>query len=118
MICKAILGLATISSTYGVVLALTACIPLRAFWDISVKNAYCHGNDIWWVNTALHVITDFMIWTVPLPQVWRTKMPKPQKYTLLSMFSLGFMFVSPFTLPSFIRCFMTAQANAWIAAWR
>jgi len=89
--CKIILGLVVFSGLWTVVISATACIPLKAFWDLSVQNAYCHSTDFWWVNTSLHVSTDFLIWLVPLPQIWGMKMPKAQKITLIVLFSFGFL---------------------------
>ena len=99
LVCKIILGFAVVTGLYGVLLSLTDCIPLHAFWDKSVKGAYCHGPDVWWVNTALGVVTDFLIWSVPLPQIWRMTIPRPEKITLISLFSLGFVYVAPTPYP-------------------
>lgn len=100
--CRFILGLAVLGGTYGIVLSITNCIPIEASWDPDIKNAYCHSNDLWWINTALHVITDFMIWSVPLPQLWRMTIPQSQKITLISLFSLGFLSVVP-SLPLLVH---------------
>ena len=93
--CKVILGIAVLAGVYSVVLSLTNCVPLQASWDLSITDAYCHSKDVWWSNTALHVVTDFLIWIVPIPQIWRIRIPKQQKITLLSLFSLGFLYVYP-----------------------
>jgi hypothetical protein len=73
---------------------LTACVPLRAFWDFELQfsgRAYCHSKNIWWANTYLHVITDFMIYMIPMPVILRARFPKRQKILLFVLFALGFL---------------------------
>ncbi|SPO07720.1 uncharacterized protein DNG_10415 [Cephalotrichum gorgonifer] len=91
LVCKGMLVLVIVAGLYGLGVTFTNCIPLRASWDLSVVGAYCHDTPLWWVNTSLHVFTDFAIWSVPIPQIWRMRMPKGQKMTLISLFSLGFV---------------------------
>jgi len=72
---------------------LTACIPLRAFWDFELQRqgAYCHAKAIWWANTYVHVITDFMIYLIPMPVILRARFPRRQKILLFVLFAFGFL---------------------------
>jgi hypothetical protein len=74
-----------------VVMVFTACIPLHAFWDFTVAGAYCHAKSIWWANTYLHVITDFMIYLLPMPVILRLRFPTRQKVLLFVLFAFGFL---------------------------
>jgi hypothetical protein len=56
-----------------------------------VQGAYCHKTALWWVNTAFHVVTDFAIFLVPLPQIWAMRVQRRQKIVLVVLFSLGFV---------------------------
>ncbi|KAK0633949.1 hypothetical protein B0T14DRAFT_84106 [Immersiella caudata] len=75
-----------------VVTVFTACVPLRAFWDFELQfnGAYCHPKGVWWVNTYLHVATDFMIYMIPMPVILRARFPKRQKILLFVLFAFGF----------------------------
>ncbi|KAK0655024.1 hypothetical protein B0T16DRAFT_3230 [Cercophora newfieldiana] len=96
-----------------IVTVLTACVPLRAFWDFELQfsgTAYCHAKVIWWLNTYLHVVSDFLIYMIPMPVIVRARFPKRQKTLLFVLFAFGF-FVC---LVSIIRTYMlsiTAQTN-------
>jgi hypothetical protein len=89
--CRILLALVILAAIWTITVTATACIPLQAFWDLSIQGAYCHKTDMWWVNTGFHVVTDFAIFLVPLPQIGTMRIPKKQKIILIILFSLGFM---------------------------
>ncbi|KAJ0159992.1 hypothetical protein CTA2_8788 [Colletotrichum tanaceti] len=46
----------------------------------------------WWLaNAALHLITDILIFILPLPLLGMLKLHRPQKLALFASFSLGFL---------------------------
>lgn len=49
---------------------------------------------MWWGNAILLLVTDFVVFLVPLPAVWTLRMARKQKYMLLGIFGLGFLYVS------------------------
>ncbi|KAK3694392.1 hypothetical protein B0T22DRAFT_69931 [Podospora appendiculata] len=72
---------------------LTACVPLEAFWNWSlfwVTPVYCQPATIWWGNAALHIVSDLVIMTIPLPILSQLNLPRRQKYALVGVFGLGF----------------------------
>lgn len=90
-----LLTLVIIYNLLAVVMVATACIPLSAFWDLSIKGAYCHVKNIWWANTYLHVIVDFLIYLLPMPVIIRVHFPRRQKVLLFVLFAFGFLLVYP-----------------------
>ncbi|KAK3360631.1 hypothetical protein B0T25DRAFT_496594 [Lasiosphaeria hispida] len=112
---RASYGLLALVMVYNVcvfVLVFTACVPLQAFWDFALQaqGAYCHSKDIWWANTYLHVITDFMIYLLPMPVIFQVRFPKRQKILLFVLFAFGFFICAI----SIIRLYMlkiTAVTN-------
>jgi hypothetical protein len=87
-----ILAVVIFATVWNLVTLFTACIPLNAFWDPSkLQGAYCHSVTIYWVNTGLHVATDYLLFAFPLPKIWGMRLPKRQKAVLMGLFSLGFM---------------------------
>ncbi|CAI4213872.1 unnamed protein product [Parascedosporium putredinis] len=100
--CKIILGLVVFSGLWTVVISATACIPSRPFG-----------------TCPLHVSTDFLIWLVPLPQIWGMKMPKAQKITLIVLFSFGFLvaFISIIRVIFLVDLHKTADPDfSWAGA--
>jgi hypothetical protein len=89
--CQVILVLVVLTSLYSVIVTLTACIPLHAFWDLPVQGAYCHPVKYFWGNTGMHLGTDYLIFLVPLPPIWALTLPRRQKVILLAIFALGFL---------------------------
>ncbi|KAM7216432.1 hypothetical protein V8F06_008145 [Rhypophila decipiens] len=74
---------------------VTACVPLRAFWDRSALQGqgtvYCHSLQIWFANTGLHIGTDVLLYVLPLPVIVNLRIRARQKIFLYSIFGLGFL---------------------------
>ncbi|TLS28144.1 hypothetical protein PpBr36_00056 [Pyricularia pennisetigena] len=78
----------------------TACVPLQAYWDYALRarlqaeegrRVYCHPNMVWYVNSSINVVTDFVIFALPLPVVLgMRKLAWRQKMTLMGLFGMGF----------------------------
>lgn len=73
---------------------LTQCIPIEAVWDPTIKGK-CFKNQtvMWYISAILHIVIDFAIIIMPLPIVWRLKLPLSQKILLSGIFALGFLYV-------------------------
>ncbi|KEZ40412.1 hypothetical protein SAPIO_CDS8279 [Scedosporium apiospermum] len=88
---KVLIATVTISHTYILTNLFVSCVPLKAFWDYSIrKNSYCHDSSIYWSNYILHIATDFLIFLLPLPVISKLRIPKKQKFGLLAVFLLAF----------------------------
>ncbi|EHA53537.1 hypothetical protein MGG_10442 [Pyricularia oryzae 70-15] len=77
----------------------TACVPLQAYWDFGLRmslrdqgrEVYCHPNMVYYVNSSINVVTDFVIFALPLPVVLSMrKLAWRQKMALLGLFGMGF----------------------------
>lgn len=89
---RMIMGFVVISNVWTIGSVLTACIPLRAYWDTAARNgALCQSEQIWWFNNGLHVATDFFIFALPLPVIWNLQLPWRQKLAVVVLFALGFL---------------------------
>lgn len=47
----------------------------------------------WYVNAAGNILTDLIIFSLPIPFVWKLDMPCSQRLSLLAVFCLGFLWV-------------------------
>ncbi|EGS17100.1 uncharacterized protein CTHT_0074290 [Thermochaetoides thermophila DSM 1495] len=95
-----------IVSVYMMLCTFTACIPLHSYWDFRYTGKkYCHPQSIWWSNTGLHMVTDFLIFMLPMPVVWTIKLPRRQKVILSFVFGFGFLvcFISILRLLKLIK---------------
>ncbi len=86
-----VLVIVILSILYTLIAVFTACIPLQAYWDISITDKYCHPQTVWWANTGLLMTTDFLIFLLPMPVVWTLSLPRRQKYALVAIFGMGFL---------------------------
>lgn len=86
-----LLGIVILAHLYMAAATFTACIPLQSYWDFTIEKKYCHPQSIWWSNTGLHMITDFLIFLLPMPVVWSIQLPKRQKLALSGVFGFGFL---------------------------
>ncbi|KAK1752698.1 hypothetical protein QBC47DRAFT_349501 [Echria macrotheca] len=101
--CQILIFVVVVSSLFMLLTTFTACIPLHAYWDITIPRdqVYCHAQAFWWANTGMHMITDVLIFLLPMPVVWRTLLPRRQKILLFCVFGLAFVvcFISILRLP-------------------
>lgn len=73
------------------VVAIFTCDPIDGYWD-QTKNARCIPNHPFWeVNAAGNIITDVLIFVLPLPILERLNLPRRQRHILIGIFSLGLL---------------------------
>jgi len=88
---KILLGIVLVSHIYILTALFTACVPLDAFWDFSKREtAYCHDISIYWSHAGLNIVTDFLIFMLPLTVIHKIRTTRPQKIALLVIFILAF----------------------------
>jgi len=72
------------------VLTMTICVPIQAFWDPKVRGE-CKPGAYMWASIGLHIATDFLIFCIPLPAVYKMRLPWRRKLGLALLFALGFL---------------------------
>lgn len=90
-----LLAVVTACNIFAVVVSCVTCIPLKAAWDERVEGK-CLGQVVHLGNSVLNIVTDFMIFSMPLPSVLRLRMHWRKKVGLVLVFALGFVYVWPF----------------------
>lgn len=76
--------------TLSVLLPLV-CVPVSAFWDTSVPGRCLDQLAIWYVMASVNLVTDFVVFSLPLPVVRSLQLPRRQKIMLMGVFCLGFL---------------------------
>jgi hypothetical protein len=98
---KVLLGIVLISHAYILGTLFTACIPFDAFWDFSKRpTAFCQPQAVYWSHAGLNIVTDFLIFILPLTVLNKIRCPRPQKIALSIIFLIAFRYCFP--LPSSI----------------
>jgi len=96
---KILLGVVLLSHLYILATLFTACVPLDAFWDFAKRDtAYCQPMSIYWSHAGLNIVTDFLIFTLPLTVLSKIRTSRPEKWCLGVIFVLAFRYTPP--LPS------------------
>lgn len=85
-----LLALVMACNVFAVGVTAGTCVPVRAAWDERVEGR-CLGEVVHLGNSILNVLTDFAIFSLPLPSVVRLKMHWRKKVGLLVVFMLGFL---------------------------
>ncbi|KAF2866253.1 hypothetical protein BDV95DRAFT_611718 [Massariosphaeria phaeospora] len=83
-------GVSTLCWVTVVTLFLSlACWPIKKQWDASVQG-HCKDRIRWWVATnVLNIISDFIIFLMPIPVLWSLHLPLKKKLGLCVVFSFG-----------------------------
>ncbi|TDZ16005.1 Satratoxin biosynthesis SC1 cluster protein 4 [Colletotrichum orbiculare MAFF 240422] len=66
------------------------CTPIPAFWDDSVEGTCIPNYPLWYINAGGNIVTDLLVFVLPLPAIGNLKLAKGQKLVLLGIFCLGF----------------------------
>jgi hypothetical protein len=75
------------------ILLWTQCSPASDYWHLS-DNSHCIDEGPPLIGQAVtSVITDFMVYVLPLPTLRSLNLPKRQRVALIIVFSLGFVVV-------------------------
>lgn len=69
------------------------CTPIQKFWLPETPGTCIPNLPFWYINAAGNIVTDVIVFVVPLPALSRLKLHKNQKLALIGVFCLGF-FVS------------------------
>ena len=94
----AMLAVVIIYNTWGFICTMTQCSPLESYWDFSIKGE-CRPIVYMWAVIGLHIATDFLIFFIPIPVVFKMRIPWRTKLGLILIFALGFLYgVPPFLL--------------------
>ncbi|KAK1780248.1 hypothetical protein QBC45DRAFT_409491 [Copromyces sp. CBS 386.78] len=92
----AVLAIVCVTSAYTVLVIFTACVPLQDYWDPHKvwgpdTPANCHDTRWYWSCTGITIITDFLIFLLPIPIVGPLKLPRRQKLFVIAIFGVGFV---------------------------
>jgi hypothetical protein len=98
------------------VATLTNCIPLKWSWLNSLADSkYCFDYNIFWMASgAVEIFLDAVILAMPISVVVRMQLSLKRRLTIIGIFLLGGLYVSPLPLPvrSSTRPPLPSQTNA------
>ncbi|KAH6650542.1 hypothetical protein F5144DRAFT_588997 [Chaetomium tenue] len=87
-----IIGLVVIAmwSISQLLVVIFTCTPVPKFWHHEIPGTCIPSLPFWYINAAGNIVTDIIIFVLPLPALCRLNLRRGQKFALLGVFSLGF----------------------------
>ncbi|KAM5357349.1 hypothetical protein ACJZ2D_016360 [Fusarium nematophilum] len=76
-----------------VLVGIFICWPVQGFWDKTLDARCISNQPQWYINAAGNILTDVMVFLLPIPAIRSLRLPRNQKFILAGIFSLGFFTV-------------------------
>ena len=92
-----IIVLITVFNVYLFFTNIFFCIPIYAYWNFAAMpdrdpDSWCFKSELKWLpDTGINIISDFVIFFLPLPVVRSMTLPLRQKLWLYFVFAIGFL---------------------------
>lgn len=73
---------------------LFQCTPVAFVWDSTIPGGKCMNTKAFFIGSAvLNIVSDFAVLLLPIPMVMGLKINTRKKIALISLFSLGGLYV-------------------------
>jgi len=86
----ALLAITIIFGLWTLITVFTACIPLSRYWDRTIPGV-CHEYRWYSSTSVMHILTDFLIYALPIPAIRTLRLRFRLKTLLYSLFAFGFL---------------------------
>lgn len=88
---KVIIWATVIWGVASIIVIFLICRPFSYSWDTSQPGSCGNRNDMYIINGIGNMLLDIAILVLPLPTIWKLKLPTAQKVGLALIFSLGIL---------------------------
>jgi len=88
-LCWTAIGFIIINGLWAVVSGIFTCIPIAAFWDVTIHGHCLSHKFLWFFNAAMNIVTDLTILVLPMPVLSTLRLPLKQKVGLMFVFAMG-----------------------------
>ncbi|KAL5003172.1 hypothetical protein BDV10DRAFT_155816 [Aspergillus recurvatus] len=80
-----------LSSALFVLFSIFQCRPIKAYWDLEPRYPHTCLNDgaIVFSASTINIFTDVLTTILPMPLIWKLKLPTRQRLAVMGIFSLG-----------------------------
>ncbi|KAF2729870.1 hypothetical protein EJ04DRAFT_580293 [Polyplosphaeria fusca] len=115
-----VMGIIVATGTEVLFSAIFSCVPVDAFWNLSKRpTARCiNTNAFVYTNSALNIVTDVMIASLPIRAIWQLQVVTRQKIALLLILCLGWFvcIISMIRLHSLVEMTNHPEDNSYHSA--
>lgn len=67
------------------------CRPVPFFWNKSISGHCMNPKFVYFTNAPFNIITDFVLFGLPVPILSTLQLPQRQKYGLIVLFAMGLL---------------------------
>ncbi|KAK7449939.1 integral membrane protein [Colletotrichum acutatum] len=104
----------------GIFFALVfACDPIAMSWDVTVTEGTCINRPSLYIATAAaNIISDLILFALPIPIVVKLQIPRRQKVGLFFIFAVGSLtVVTSIIRVSLLPAMLTSMDQSWVISW-
>ncbi|KAK1622227.1 integral membrane protein [Colletotrichum phormii] len=104
----------------GIFIALVfACDPIAMSWDVTITEGTCINRPSLYIATAAaNIISDLILFALPLPIVVKLQIPRRQKIGLFFIFAVGSLtVVTSIVRVSLLPAMLTSMDQSWVISW-
>lgn len=69
------------------------CTPLRKAWTFGTPGKCLNLGSFFYASFGTRLVTDLVLFCLPIPSLWRLKVPKRKRAGIITILSLGLLFV-------------------------
>ena len=74
------------------VFEIIMCIPRKKIWNPLMTTGHCFNTNAAFQATGIfNVISDFAIFLLPMPSLWKLQMSRKRKILMMTVFGTGFL---------------------------
>jgi hypothetical protein len=70
------------------------CSPIQKAWDSTLPGKCLNLLTFFYVSFGIKLASDLIIFFLPIPLLYRTKLSRGKKTGVIAMFTLGFLYVA------------------------
>ncbi|KXH25986.1 integral membrane protein [Colletotrichum nymphaeae SA-01] len=104
----------------GIFFALVfACDPIAMSWDVTITEGTCINRPSLYIATAAaNIISDLILFALPIPIVVKLQIPRRQKVGLFFIFAVGSLtVVTSIVRVSLLPAMLTSMDQSWVISW-
>jgi hypothetical protein len=90
-VCFFVLCFVVLWGVVAVIVSGFICVPLKRLWDPFTPGYCINELAFWYVSSVISLITDLIIFIIPLPLLRTLPIRRAQKAVLMVVFGLGFL---------------------------
>lgn len=86
------IGIVAVYTTIITMMMFFQCNPIRKSWDFDIEGGSCiHAGILYMATAVSNIITDVMLFILPIPMVLQLRMGLGQKIGAIVIFGIGSM---------------------------